>query len=120
VRRVALSLYSAAGDLLQATPSREVSPDGKVDYAAQGASLHLVSEMRRRAAPAGAALAGAHVKIKLQAVDEGRRALRTFAKLQLDLAQYAAVRRTAHFVEVPLMIYPAFRGRESGAEQVHT
>ena len=43
-----------------------------------------------------------------------------FAKLQLDLAQYAAVRRTAHFVEVPLMIYPAFRGRESGAEQVHT
>jgi len=117
VRRVALSLYSAAGDLLQATPSREVSPDGKVDYAAQGASLHLVSEMRRRAAPAGAALAGAHVKIKLQAVDEGRRALRTFAKLQLDLAQYAAVRRTAHFVEVPLMIYPAFRGRESGAEQ---
>ena len=54
-----------------------MSPDGKVDYAAQGASLHLVSEMRRRAAPAGAALAGAHVKIKLQAVDEGRRALRT-------------------------------------------
>ena len=98
------------------TPSRVVDAGGLVDFGAEGSSLHYVSEMRRRG-PAGAALAGVTVKLKLQAVDEERRVLRTFAKVQVDLAQYASVRRSHTHVRVPLMIYPAFRSVASGSEQ---